>query len=115
MIGMANTGFPTDEEMVRDYCIDKSFYRAAGKIQSRLAAKQSYLTEKRLEYILETGANWSGPIQSFRLVVDKGSPRNLVSFCGKDLKKISPTEFEMRARNYWPSQNLHVLLLEPSK
>ena len=113
MIGYAGAEFPSDSEMVKDYCIDEGYFRAARKAQARLAKAGGYMTEKRLEYILETGANWSGPIGDFRLVVDKGSRSNLVSFCGTGLTKFSPTQFEMRRTNYWPSQNLHVLLLEP--
>ena len=114
MIGIEGAVFSSESYLVKDYCIDEGFYRAARKVQTRLAAKSKYLTEKRLEYILQTGANWSGPIRNFRLVVDKGSAKNLVSFCGTGLKKISPTQFEMRKENYWPLQNLRVLLLEPA-
>jgi hypothetical protein len=113
MIGYEGTIFSSENQMTKDYCIDNAFFQAAGKAHKRAAANNQYLTEKRLEYILETGANWSGPIHKFRLIVDKGSTKNLVSFCGTGLKKISPTQFEMREENYWPSQNLHVLLLEP--
>ena len=34
---------------------------------------------QHIEYILETGANWAGPIGDFHLVVDKGNARNLVT------------------------------------
>jgi hypothetical protein len=68
-----------------------------------------------LEYILTTGANWSGPIKNFRLVVDKGAPENLVSFCGQSVRKISPTQFELRASNFVPSSNVSVLILTPAQ
>ena len=70
-----------------------------------------FRSEQRIEYILTTGANWSGPIRDFRLVVDKGDARNLVSFCGNGVKKISPTQFEMRERDFMPEHNLYVLIL----
>ena len=38
------------------------------------------------------------PIGRFRLVVDKGAPGNLVSFCGEGVRKISPTRFEMSVK-----------------
>ena len=44
-------------------------------------------------------------------MVDKGDPRNLVSFCGNGVKKISPTQFEMRERDFIPEHNLYVLIL----
>ncbi len=40
-------------------------------------------SEQRVSYILTTGANWAAPIKDFRLVVDKGDARNLVSFCAE--------------------------------
>lgn len=67
-------------------------------------------TEQRIDYILSTGANWSGPIGNFRLVV-KGDPSNLVSFCGEGVKKIDPTQFELRKSDYVPDGDLNVLIL----
>jgi len=58
-----------------------------------------------------TGGNWAGPIGEFRLVVDKGDPSNLVSFCADGVKKISATEFEVRKKNFVPSKDLNVLIL----
>jgi hypothetical protein len=66
-----------------------------------------------LEYILTTGANWSGPIRSFRLVVDKGSSNNLISFCGQGVRKIDPTRFELRKSQFIPASNLYVLIVTP--
>ena len=60
-------------------------------------------------------ANWARPIGDFRLVVDKGKPGNLVSFCGEGVRKISPTQFEMRKRNWRPTRDLDVLILEPRR
>ena len=89
------------------FCIDQDFLNTI-KMQPKMAWGQHYL-----EYILVTGANWSGPIKTFRLVVDKGSPDNLVSFCGRGVRKISPTQFEMRVAQFVPTANLSVLILLP--
>lgn len=91
------------------YCMDREFIAAA----LRAYAAGRPLSEKRLEYILVTGGNWAGPIKDFRLVVDKGAPNNLVSLCGSGIRKISPTQFELRETNYFPQRNLEVLILEP--
>jgi hypothetical protein len=74
----------------------------------------AYLPETTIGYILKTGANWRSPIRNFRLVVDKGSPDALVSFCGTGVRKISPTQFEMRRTNWRPTQDLKVLILSPT-
>ena len=67
--------------------------------------------ERRIAYVLTTGANWAGPIGDFHLVVDKGAPDSLVSFCGDGVKKISPTQFELRHANFTPSRDLNILIL----
>lgn len=70
-------------------------------------------SDARIEYVLKTGANWNGPIGDFTLTVDKGAPENLVSFCGRDVKKIAPTRFEMKAKDFYPDRDLGVLILKP--
>jgi len=104
---------PWYEEYKAKYCLDDEFLatvdRARRATNSRGGAPYS---EQRIDYILRTGANWSGPIRDFRLVVDKGEPDSLVSFCGEDVKKISDTQFEMRRADYTPDGNLSVLILK---
>jgi hypothetical protein len=70
------------------------------------------LQERRISFDLGAGAP-TAPVRQFRLVVDKGKPTRLVSFCLVDLKKISPTAFEMRAVDFRPTGLLRVLLLGP--
>lgn len=100
-------------DYMRKYCMDGSFLSAIER--SRRAAGRDAGTpfsEERIDYILQTGANWSGPIQSFRLVVDKGDADSLVSFCGEGVKKFGPTQFEMRKTNFTPTGNFSVLILK---
>jgi hypothetical protein len=104
------------EELARystKYCTDDSFLSTVAS--ARKAAKQDYapFSELRISYILKTGANWSRPIGSFRIVVDKLHPGNLVSFCGDGVKKISPTQFEMTKKDFTPKSDLDVLILVP--
>jgi hypothetical protein len=94
-------------EDIERYCVDDAFQAGA----RRMRARGLYLSETWVDYILTTGANWAEPIGEFRLVVDKGSSRNLVSFCGEGVRKISSTRFEIRRRNYTPTRDLSVLIL----
>jgi hypothetical protein len=98
------------------YCIDAAFEAAARK---KLAAVKDtsnpYMNEQRVSYILTTANNWATSIQDFRLVVDKGSPDALVSFCGTNVKKISPTQFEMRAKDFVPERELEILIAVPTE
>lgn len=108
----AMTNEPWYDLYRRKYCIDKDFYAAVER--KRKAAGNEYgapYAEERIDYILRTGANWSGPIKDFRLVVDKGHAGNLVTFCGEGVKKIGPTQFEMRKTDFIPEGDLSVLIL----
>ena len=101
---------PEYAEQRRHYCVDDAFIAAAGRAR-RPGDDGPPFSELRIEYILTTGANWKGPIKDFRLVVDKGKPANLVSFCGEGVRKIGPTTFEARYRDYTPKRDLAVLIL----
>ena len=71
--------------------------------------------ERRIAYILTTGGNWAaGTIGNFKLTIDKGTPKNLVSFCGDNVKKVGPTTFEVTAKDFYPEHDIDILLLEPS-
>jgi len=74
-----------------------------------------YFMESWISYVLTTGANWGGPIKHFKLTVDKGSPKNYVSFCGEGVRKVGPTTFEMTAEDFYPQKDLDFLLLVPSE
>ena len=63
----------------------------------------------------EPGAPRDVRRRAFRLVVDKGSPDALVSFCGEGVRKIAPTQFEMRKDNFTPTRDLDVLILARPK
>ena len=94
-------------QQATQYCTDDAFQAGA----RRMRARGLHLSETWVDYILTTGANWAEPIGEFRLVVDKGSSRNLVSFCGEGVRKISSTRFEIRRRNYTPTRDLSVLIV----
>jgi hypothetical protein len=104
-----------DEPTYREkYCIDPAFEQAARKKLAAIADPGSpHMTEQRVSYILTTANNWAAPIRDFRLVVDKGSPEALVSFCGTGVRKIGPTQFEMRATNFVPDKELEILIAVP--
>lgn len=98
-------------QMIADYCVDRNFL--AGLERMRSSGRHIAIGERVLTYILTTGANWRAPIGDFRLVVDKGEPENLVSFCAEGVRKIGPTQFEVRHRNWRPDRDLRVLILVP--
>lgn len=105
---------PEGKAMIADYCADADFIAGVDRM-AREAGGGDYpvIEEQRVSYILTTGANWRAPIGDFRLVVDKGAPENLVSFCADGVRKIAPTRFEMRKANWRPDRDLKVLILQP--
>lgn len=93
------------------YCMDESFIRAVEKSVPADNPFGSPYAENRIAYILTTGANWAGPIADFRLTIDKGKPENLVSLCAEGLQKTGPTTFEMRRTDFYPDDDLDLLIL----
>ncbi|MXO90799.1 DUF4424 family protein [Pontixanthobacter aquaemixtae] len=93
------------------WCIDDSFLSGVDRRLTAHGADETvYYSETWLGYVLSSGANWRGPIKNFRLVVDKGSPDNLVSFCMNGVRKISPTQFEVVKKDFEPTGDLNILI-----
>ena len=83
--------------------------------QAAKAEGYPHFYESRIQYILTTGGNWAnGSIGKFKLTVDKGNPKALISFCGDNVKKVGPTTFETTAQDFYPERDIDILLLEPS-
>lgn len=104
-----------EAEHARKYCRDKDFNRTVARILEKEGPNTYPLYERWISYVLTTGANWAGSIQKFKLTIDKGDPDSLISFCGKGVRKTGPTTFEMTAENFWPQEDLNILLLKRVK
>jgi hypothetical protein len=113
-VGMDYASQQTKDEYRERYCIDPGFLRAVRAMHRRYPAEGggNVISEYQLGYILKTGANWSGTIRHFHLTVDKGRPDNLVSFCMDGVRKVSPTRFEVTKKDFWPTRDLDVLILQ---
>ena len=105
---------PEAKAMIAQYCIDRAFIAAVDERRNQ-DDRGPMMPQRTVDYILTTGANWAKPISEFRLVVDKGRAQNLVSFCGAGVRKVSSTRFEMRKRNWRPTKDLKVLIVEPRR
>jgi hypothetical protein len=93
------------------YCIQDDFLAGIDKLGGASEINTEKLQERRISYVLKTGANWAGPIKDFTLVVDKGKPDRLVSFCGDNIVKISPTAFQLKAKDFTPNKDLGILIV----
>ena len=93
------------------YCVPEDLLRGIDRIAGDAEGNTAQLRERRISYVLKTGANWLGPIKDFKIVIDKGKPDRLVSFCLDNVKKISPTSFEVRMKDFTPDRDLKILLI----
>jgi hypothetical protein len=94
---------------VQTYCVDDGIFRAA---QKGAEAQEDTVRYAVVEYVLTTGANWSGPIKDFTLNLEKGSPNDVVSLCfdGKFTKK-DPLTLTSHIKNFVPKNDLQVLFI----
>jgi hypothetical protein len=90
----------------KEYCVDDKFVSAVRSNKQGNGFLSNYL-----KYVLTTGANWAGPIGDFKMTVDKGAAANMVSFCGENVQKLSPTTFQVHYTNFTPKQDVSVLIL----
>ena len=96
----------------RQYCLDAGFLGAVKRAKTEAGPQTQAFFEKRIAYILKSGANWKEPIGDFHLTIDKGKADSLVSFCADGVKKTGPTRFEVRHQNFTPTRDLSILILE---
>jgi hypothetical protein len=99
-----------DEYYLGHYCMDDAFTAAARRLMTD--PDFPVLDERRIQYLLTPAANWATPIGTFHLTVDKGDENALVSFCGTGVTKTSPTTFEMTATDFYPTEELYVLIVD---
>ena len=112
-LGEPYEGYDPATEYRQKYCTDDSFIAAVRKtLPNQDEPYGAPFVENWISDILSTGSNWSGGIENFRLVVDKGSTDNLISFCGEGITKIGPTTFEMVKTDFWPQDELNILILQ---
>jgi hypothetical protein len=93
------------------YCIADDLLRGIDRIAGDAEANTAGLRERRIAYLLKGSANPPTPIKDLRIVIDKGKPDRLVSFCLDKVTKISPTSFEIRMKDFTPDRDLKILLI----
>jgi Domain of unknown function (DUF4424) len=97
----------------KTYCVDNDLFST---VAAAFKAHPDALPwhDEYLDYVLTTGANWKLPIGDFRMTIDKGSTKNLVSFCGTGVVKTGPTTFQVHYTNFTPTVDAKVLILVPA-
>jgi hypothetical protein len=102
---------PEIERYRREYCITDAFLAGLDKLAGNDKPDKAMIGERRISYVLKTGANWAGPIRSFKLTVDPGGRDRLVSFCAGRLKSAPANAMEFTAENFKPDEDLKILIV----
>jgi hypothetical protein len=102
---------PEIERYRREYCITDAFLAELDKRAGNGKANKAMIGERRVSYVLKTGANWAGPIRSFKLTVEPGGHDRLVSFCAGRLKPAPANPMEFTAENFKPDEDLKILIV----
>jgi hypothetical protein len=96
------------------YCVDNATLKGFDKnvAKYRSANNPSGYNEFRIAF---AGLPNATPVKNFSVTIDKGATTAIVSFCGDDVKKISPTRFEMRKTNFAPTGPINIVIADLSK
>lgn len=104
------------QDVVEMYCIDDSTSKGLVRALARPPLDGEVYSmgmSWNISYILRTANSWAGPIKRFRLTIDKGDTRNIVSLCAEGIRKTGPTTFVMEKADYVPDRDLHILIATP--
>jgi hypothetical protein len=88
-------------------------YCVGPKLMDLIAGTGKRYEYETVHYILTTGANWKGPIKSFKLTIAKRSSSDRVSTCISDTRRLSPTTFEVVRSNFVPTDDLRFVFFAP--
>jgi hypothetical protein len=102
---------PEVERYRKEYCVSDAFLAQLDKRAGNGAPNAAMIQERRINYVLKTGANWAGPIRSFKLTIDPGASDRLVSFCPGPLKPTAPNTLEFTATDFKPESDLKILIV----
>jgi hypothetical protein len=100
------------QDLIGKYCIDKGTQKAIKKALMR-SEDGAYWTGMAyyIDYVLTTANTWAGPIGKFKLTIDKGNPKNVISLCVDGIRKTGPTTFVVEKTNFTPKNDLSILLI----
>jgi len=95
------------------YCIDAATaeaIKAALPVDAEAGGSRGG-TSYNIAYILTTAKTWKGPIGSFKLTLDKGDAKNVLSVCMDGITKTSDTTFTVEKKDFTPDRDLEILVI----
>ncbi len=102
---------------VKPYCGGADTVEQVRKLKALHPPKDQdspVLLERRIQYILTTANNWSGPIGSFHLSVTPDAPSDILVTCLPGLKRAAPARYELARKDFRPDKELELLILQPA-
>lgn len=103
---------PEVERYRKEYCVTDAFLAELDKRTGSSQDNAAKLQERRISYVLKTGANWAGPIRSFTLTIDPGGDDRLVSFCpGRLMPSSANNSRQFTASDFKPDADLKILMI----
>jgi hypothetical protein len=99
------------ERYRKEYCIGDAFLASLDRLAGDGKANTAKIQERRISYVLKTGANWAGPIKDFNLTVDRQNADRLISFCPNQTTATSPTLTQFTAKDFTPDRDLKILIV----
>ncbi|MGY3590367.1 hypothetical protein ACVIGB_010051 [Bradyrhizobium sp. USDA 4341] len=103
---------PEVERYRKEYCVTDAFLAELDKRAGNSQDNAAKLQERRISYVLKTGANWAGPIRSFTLTIDPGGDDRLVSFCpGRLMPSSANNSRQFTASDFKPDADLKILII----
>jgi hypothetical protein len=97
------------ERYRKDYCVSEAFLKELDRLAGSSRDGGTMIQERRISYVLKTGANWAGPIKSFRLSIENGG--HLVSFCPGKLAGAAKQALDVTAIDFTPERDIKVLFV----
>ena len=101
--------------LIDQYCIDEGTSKAMAKaLDNRDAdAFNDFGISYHISYVLRTANGWAGPIGKFKLTLEKGDRRNVISLCAEGVDKTGPTTFVIEKTDYTPDRDLEIMIVQP--
>jgi hypothetical protein len=98
------------QDTAKHYCADRAFLNSWDK-----AGRERVNSAAKVSYILKTGNTWKNGIEDFTLNLVKSDPTELVTLCFPGtFKKIDTRTYQVKLRNFQPTQDLEVFFGNPA-
>lgn len=99
-----------DDDTAKLYCADAAFLKSWHQLAKRNGEPGgSYLSAKKVSYILKTGNTWKRGIEDFTLNIVKNQSAELVSLCFPgSFQKTDNKTYQVHLRNFQPANDLEV-------